>query len=92
MNPLSRNPGSGPSMVLKRKAILDEYLLPGKDSRTLLNFEALSRDSTCALKAEHRHGQLFIKRREPGILCISLQIFASIRRHSKSAMYNVYYV
>ena len=46
--------------------------LPGKASRMLVESLGLSSDSTCFLEAEP--GKLDIKRREPGILLISLQV------------------
>ena len=46
--------------------------LPGKASRTLVDIARLASDSTCPLEAEL--GKLDIKRREPGILFISLQV------------------
>ena len=44
----------------------------GKALRTLVDIASLPSNSTCALKAEP--GKLYIKRREPGILFISLPI------------------
>ena len=41
----------------------------------MLTLRGLPSDSTCVLKAEP--GKLYIKRREPGILFISLPIVAS---------------
>ena len=46
--------------------------LPGKALRMLLTSRGLPSYSTCVLKAEP--GKLDIKRREPGILFISLSI------------------
>ena len=46
--------------------------LPGKTLRTLVELRGLPSDSTCVLEAEP--GKLDIKRREPGILLISLPI------------------
>ena len=45
--------------------------LPGKDLRTRVESRVLLSDSTCVLEA--KPGKLDIKRREPGILFISLQ-------------------
>ena len=46
--------------------------LPGKALRRLVESRGLPRDSACVLKADP--GKLDIKRREPGILFISLPI------------------
>ena len=46
--------------------------LPGKALRMLVELRGLPRDSTCLFEAEP--GKLDIKRREPGILFISLPI------------------
>ena len=46
--------------------------LPGKALRTLVDITRVADDSTCVLKAAP--GKLDIKRREPGILFISLPI------------------
>ena len=46
--------------------------LPGKASRTLVESRGLPSDSTYVIQAEP--GKLDIKRREPGILFISLPI------------------
>ena len=46
--------------------------LPGKTSRTLVESRDFPNDSTCVFEAES--GKLYIKRREPGILFISLQV------------------
>ena len=46
--------------------------LPGKASRMLVESLSKPRDSTCVLEA--LPGKLYIKRREPGILFISLQV------------------
>ena len=46
--------------------------LPGKALRKLVESRGLTSDSTCTLEAET--GKLDIKRREPGILFISLQV------------------
>ena len=46
--------------------------LPGKASRALVESQGLPSDSTCILKVEP--GKLDIKRRKPGILCISLGV------------------
>ena len=59
--------------------ILGEYLLisslPGKALRTPVDIARLANDSTWVLKAEP--SKIDIKRREPGILFISLPIFHS---------------
>ena len=52
--------------------------LPGKASKMLVQSQGLLSDSTCNLEEER--GKLNIKRLEPGILCISLQIvFTGLR-------------
>ena len=85
------------AFVIPFLEILGECLLtsslPGKALRTLVESRGLPSDSTCILKAGR--GKLDIKRHEPGILLISLQvgslfklavityllIFMSIQRH-----------
>ena len=59
----------------RKKKILGECILisslPGKALRTLVDIADLPSESTCVLKAEP--GKLDIKRREPGLLFISVQ-------------------
>ena len=61
---------------LHEKRILGECLLisslPGKASRTLVDIARLAEGLKCILEAEP--GKLDIKRCEPGILFISLQV------------------
>ena len=51
--------------------------LPGKASRALLKSQGLSSDSTCVFEA--KPGNLYIKRREPGVLyvLVSCRILAA---------------
>ena len=58
-----------PDFTLLGKCLLLSSL-QGTASRTLVELRGLQRDSTCILDAEP--GKLDIKRREPGILFISL--------------------
>ena len=64
--------------LVEIKSILGESLLisslPGKVLRTLVDMGRLSSDSICVFKAQP--GKLDIKRREPGILFISLPVVA----------------
>ena len=56
--------------------------LPGKALRTLVESRGLPSDSTYVLKAEP--GKLDIKRHEPGILFIRLQVIIEFHVDSKS--------
>ena len=58
--------------------------LPGKAERTFVESQGLPSDSTCVLEAEP--GKFNIKRCEPGILFISLQL-ASLFKLSFMALY-----
>ena len=71
------NAAMGKNFIISlTQRILGEYLfissLPGKALRMLVESRGLPSDSSCILKAEP--GKLDIKRREPGILFISLPI------------------
>ena len=78
-------------MRIYRKYTLGECLsissLPGKASRTLVEWRGLPSDSTSVLEAKPGKRDTCIKRREPGILFISLQAVSLFKL--ASITYNV---